>query len=67
MSLTLSAAELRELTGFKQATRQRQWLDERSIPYRFDGRVLVSRAAVERWLSGVDVIVAPALNWAAVR
>ena len=67
MSLTLTPAEVRELTGFKQSSRQRQWLDERSVPYRFDGRILVSRAAVERWLSGVDVIVAPALNWAAVR
>lgn len=67
MSLTLTPDELRELTGYKPAAKQRQWLDERGVPYRFDGRVLVSRAAVERWLSGVDVIVAPALNWAAVR
>ena len=65
--LTLTPDELQALTGYKPATKQRQWLDERGVPYRFDGRVLVSRAAVERWLSGVDVIVAPALNWAAVR
>ena len=50
--LTLSAAELRELTGYSMAGRQRQWLDERGIPYRHEGRILVSRSVVEKWLTG---------------
>jgi hypothetical protein len=53
--LILTQDELVELTAYRQAARQRAWLDERRIPYRDEGRILVSRAAVERWLSGKDV------------
>lgn len=53
--LILTATELDELTGFKQVAKQRAWLEERRIPFRYDGRLLVSRAAAERWLSGVEV------------
>jgi hypothetical protein len=64
--LTLTAAELRELTGYKPAAKQRQWLDERGVPYRFDGRVLVSRAAAEDWLRGRTVLQSRGVNLAAV-
>lgn len=54
--LILTRDELAELTGTPQAKRQRTWLSEHGIPYRDGtaGRPLVSRAAVERWLSGMD-------------
>jgi transposase InsO family protein len=56
MTLLLTPDELSALTGAKQAKRQRVWLSDHGIPYREGaaGRPLVSRAAVERWLSGVD-------------
>ena len=54
--MILSPEELRELTGYKPASKQRAWLDSRNIPYRDEGRILVSKAAVERWLSGVEVV-----------
>lgn len=53
--LVLTALELVELTGYRQAAKQRAWLAERRIPFRDDGRILVSRVAAERWLSGVEV------------
>lgn len=54
--LLLTRDELTELTGSPQAKRQRAWLTEHGIPFREGnaGRALVSRAAVERWLSGMD-------------
>lgn len=67
MMLTLTRDELQALTGFAQAAKQRKWLDERGVPYRNEGRLLVSRAVAERWLSGSDVVVSPAPDWAAVR
>lgn len=53
--LTLTSQELRELTGTRAGDRQRAWLRERGIPFRDEGRILVSRAAAERWLSGIEV------------
>ena len=58
--LTLTLDELHELIQYRQAAKQRAWLDERRIAYRVEGthlrqRILVSRAAAERWLSGVEV------------
>lgn len=55
--LTLTPDELRAITGCARARGQRAWLAERGIPHREVGRrILVSRAAVERWLSGVDAV-----------
>jgi hypothetical protein len=64
--LTLTADELRELTGKVQAPKQRAWLEENGIPFHAEGRrILVSRANAERWLSGVPV-KSRGFNWSAV-
>lgn len=54
--LTLTRDELRELTGYASAAKQRAWLDERGVPYRFEGRLLVSRSVAEDWLRGRTVV-----------
>ena len=54
--LTLTRDELRELTGYVSTAKQRAWLDERGVPYRHDGRLLVSRAVAEDWLRGRTVV-----------
>ncbi len=64
--LTLTAAELHELTGYRQPAKQRAWLDARGLPYRGEGRILVSRAAAEQWLSGVEVTRSRAPDMSAV-
>ena len=52
--LTLSAEEVRELTGYVRRSSQARVLGERGIPFRSrdDGILLVSRAAAEHWLAG---------------
>lgn len=54
-SLMLSEDELQSLTGYKQHSRQRQWLIDRLKivpPLRADGLPVVSRAQVEAGLAG---------------
>lgn len=66
--LTLSPIELRELTGSAKLPAQRRWLVENGLPFREVGvRLLVSRAAAEKWLSGVDAVAHRGVNLAAVR
>lgn len=68
MTLTLTPAELRALTGSARLAAQRRWLVEKSLPFREVGqRLLVSRAAVEKWLVGVDTVGHRGVNLAAVR
>lgn len=56
MSLTLSAEELRRLTGKAWRSRQIEWLETHGVPYRRDGvRVLVARSAAEAYLRGERV------------
>lgn len=53
--LTLSADELRELTGARVRDAQGEWLSDRLIPFRRDGaRLLVAREHVHQWLAGVE-------------
>ena len=65
--LTLTATELRELTGYRQPTKQRAWLVDRLIPFRDEGRILVSRAAAERWLAGIEAPKSKGPNLALVK
>jgi Domain of unknown function (DUF4224) len=66
--LTLTTVELRELTGSAKLPAQRRWLVEHGLPFRESGlRLLVSRAAAEKWLSGVDALPGRGVNLAAVR
>jgi hypothetical protein len=66
-TLVLTRDDLFELTGSRQRARQIAWLNEHAIPWR-DGaaRILVSRAAIERWLCGHDARPARGPNLAAV-
>lgn len=53
--LTLTPTELRELTGYRQRSKQLAWLREKLrivAPLRADGMPVVSRAQVEAALSG---------------
>lgn len=65
--LTLTAAELRALTGYSLPAKQREWMDARGIPYRDEGRILVSRAVAERWLCGAEAIKSNAPDLSMVR
>lgn len=65
--LTLTREELHALTGYSQAAKQKRWLEEHGVPYRDEGRLLVSRAIAERWLAGVDAPRYSGVNLAAVR
>lgn len=53
--LLLTAAELVQLTGYRQHTRQVQWLSERlrlTPPRRADGLPVITRAQLEAALVG---------------
>lgn len=54
MSLTLSPAELQDLTGYKRPAGQREWLIERRWLFEVDGkgRPKVSRSYAESKLGG---------------
>ena len=54
--LFLSPEQLHELTGKKQRSAQIRVLEERGYTYRLDGngRILVSRAHIERVFDGKD-------------
>lgn len=67
-ALLLSPEELVALTGSRRHAAQRRWLVDHGIPFREAGvRLLVSRVAAERWLSGVDATPTRGVNLAAVR
>ena len=54
-ALLLTAADLAELTGYRQPARQARWLREQlriEAPRRADGQPVVSRAQVEAALAG---------------
>jgi hypothetical protein len=66
--MTLTPTEIRTLTDKARRTDQREWLELNGIPYRQDGeRLLVSKTAVDKWLSGVDVPKATGFNLALVK
>lgn len=52
--ITLTPAELHQLTGYRTATHQARYLTAAGVPYRRNkcGQVLVSRAVAEQWLGG---------------
>jgi hypothetical protein len=52
----LSAAELAELTDYKQRDKQVAVLTDNGIPFRLmGGRPIVSRAQVRDWIAGVQL------------
>lgn len=55
--LTLSIPELRELTGYKTADKQCEWLKTNGVPYRLDhrSRPIVCASHVEAWVTGVEL------------
>lgn len=60
-------AELLLLTGYAQAHKQEEWLRDKGIPHRREGRrVIVSRLHVRSWLEGRDMIVSEGPNWGAL-
>lgn len=64
----LSAAELRELTGYTHARQQAEWLSERGIPHKLEARrVVLSRVHVRGWLEGRPMVSGGGVNLAAVR
>lgn len=68
MSEFLTAAELRELTGYRAAGRQDAWLTEQGIPHRkVGGRTIVSRNHVRAWLEGRPVKTSTGPNWGALQ
>jgi hypothetical protein len=64
----MSADEIRELTDLRQAPKQAQWLEDRGIPHRLEGRkVKLSRVHVRAWLEGARLNVGGGINWGAVK
>jgi hypothetical protein len=53
--LTLSVAEVRQLTSYKMPDKQCDWLRSNGVPFRVDhlGRPIVCAAHVEAWVRGV--------------
>jgi hypothetical protein len=63
----LCSAELLDLTGYKQADKQEEWLTEHGVPHRRDGRrVIVSRFHAREWLAGREVVSSSGPNWSAL-
>jgi hypothetical protein len=63
----LKADELLDLTGYKQAEKQEEWLSEYGVPHRRDGRrVIVSRFHAREWLAGREVVMSSGPNWGAL-
>ena len=52
--ITLTPAELHQLTGYRTATHQARYLAAAGVPYRRNkcGQIIVSRAVAEAWLGG---------------
>lgn len=66
---TLTAAELVELTGYRQHRRQLKWLAERlkiTPPLRADGLPVVSRAQVEAGLAGRPAAASRSPQWSKI-
>lgn len=64
----MSPAEVREATGKARASQQAEWLAERGVPHRVDGRrVILSRAHFRAWLEGRIIPKTSGINWGAVR
>ncbi len=61
MSLTLTAEELRELTGCRRSDAQARTLDHMGIPYstRPNGTLAVLRVVAEKVLGGSGTIAKP--------
>lgn len=52
----LSPAELRELTGYSRADKQRRMLDDHGIPYKSIGsRTIVLASHIAAWVEGRPV------------
>lgn len=67
MNEYLNQSELHQLTGYARPTSQANWLKEKAVAHRLDGRrVIVSRVHVQAWLEGRNV-VSSGLNLAALR
>ena len=64
----LDADALYDLTGWRRASDQARWLEERGIPHQVDGRrVIVYPHHVNAWVEGRPMASHAAPNWAAVR
>ncbi len=63
----LDSAEVRELTGFSRAAEQDDWLTNRGIPHRRDGRrIIICRVHARSWVEGRAVVSSNGPNWTAV-
>lgn len=64
----MSPREVREATGKARPGQQAEWLTERGVPHRLDGRrIILSRAHFRAWLEGKIVPKTSGINWGAVR
>lgn len=64
----LPPPELHILTGYIRAGRQSQWLKEKAIPHKRDGRrLIVSRVHVLAWIEGRNVVVSGGINWELIK
>lgn len=55
--LTLSQSELHQLTDYKTADKQCEWLKKNGVPFRLDHkqRPIVCASHVEAWVTGVEL------------
>jgi Domain of unknown function (DUF4224) len=68
MTEYLPPLELHLLTGYVRASGQAQWLREKAIPHRRDGRrLIVSRIHVRAWLEERSNVVSTGINWASIK
>lgn len=64
----LPPPELHRLTGYARPTEQAEWLKDRGIPHRLDGkRIILSRVHVQSWLEGRTVVHSKGLNLAGIK
>lgn len=69
MSIFLDRDDLRDLTGYRQFSRQLRWLAANlhiNPPRRVDGLPVVSRAQVEAALAGTRVQAPASPNWSKI-
>ena len=68
MSEYLNSPELHVLTGFARCNSQANWLTNKGIPHRLDGkRIIVSRDHVKGWIEGRTYVVSGGLNFGAIK
>lgn len=68
MSVLLTAAELRELTGYTRGQEQRHALDVAGIPYKTIGsRTIVLSVHVQAWVEGRPITTSVKPNLSAVQ